>query len=129
MKCFATILLFLCVAYSSAQELPAMSVTETPIPLSQKLRELAKRIEQATNDSQDDLTALLQEQEQLSNELLQLQTEASESEKDLKSTRESAQNCYKLLTNSIKKEVFWRQVSEVSLGIMVVETIILLVGK
>ncbi len=102
--------------------------------VSQRLRDLAKKLEQATSDSQDDLAVLLSERELLSKELQRLVIEASESENDLKSIRESAQKYSQLLTSSILREQdlrtkrdFWRIGTGVAGGIAVVEAIVIAV--
>lgn len=74
---------------------------ETPPPLSQKLRDLATKLEQATTDSESDWETLSQDWINLSSRLQQLATLSVDSENEMKSIQASLKAYEKSLKASI----------------------------
>jgi septal ring factor EnvC (AmiA/AmiB activator) len=76
----------------------------TPLPLSQKLKELATTLEQATNDSQSDWEILSSALTEHSRKLTELVTSLTASEQEMKSIKESLKEFERSLTDSITRE-------------------------
>jgi hypothetical protein len=112
MKCaLAVFLAFCCLAWSWGLEQSeglSLDLSAPPQTLSQRLNDLATRLEQAQIGLNNDLEILLTEREWLYGELKLIQTSAVESEKEMQSIRESLKSFKLSLSSSIRRERLWK---------------------
>jgi hypothetical protein len=109
MKCaLAVFLAFCCLAWSWGLESSEPLSLGPPPTLSQRLNDLATRLEQAQIGLNNDLEILLTEREWLYGELKLIQTSAVESEKEMQSIRESLKSFETSLSSSIRREKLWK---------------------
>lgn len=89
---------------TSSSSLLSEPVPPQPTKLSERLRGLAMRLEQATIDSESDWELLFQEWTRLSRTLDELATYSADSEKEMQSIKASQEAYAKSLTDSIARE-------------------------